>query len=255
MEVEKRVEEELFCLKFELDALSEVAIRNHAERWIYKIMYPAIEEEHMARYTFALERCAGKSVLDIAGGCGYGAFFLASKGNPKTVDSVEIDKASVRYANHRYHHPAVNRYVDNAETFCKPDFYDLIISFETVEHLDDPTSFLKNMCTSLKKDGRFIISTPITRVTSKTISNPYHKIEWSFADFQTLISRHFDIEETYIQNLYLKHSKWNIFKRISNKLATLRKEVLNPKGIFPFNSSTKIENIEAGYQVLICKKR
>ena len=48
-----------------------------------------IKYEHVHRYALSLEFVAGKSVLDIASGEGYGAALLAS--SAKSVTGVDID--------------------------------------------------------------------------------------------------------------------------------------------------------------------
>ena len=42
--------EEIFCLKFELNALSEVLINGSSERWVPGFSLPHVEKEHLDRY-------------------------------------------------------------------------------------------------------------------------------------------------------------------------------------------------------------
>lgn len=256
MELEKKIEEEVFCLKFELDALAKHTLFNDHERWVHGFMNIYGEELHLSRYKFATKYIEHKLVLDIAGGCGYGTYYLASEGNPVKVDSVDLNSDSVCYGNYRYPHEKINRMVDNAETFVKEDFYDVVVSFETVEHLNNYRMFLENIYTSLKTNGTLIISTPVANVTSKNNENQYHVIEWSFDDFQRLIREKFIIEEVYVQNITEKKDLINTFlKRVINKISPNRfKKEFNSE-LVKYSNQFEPKNIISGFQILVCTRK
>ena len=50
----------------------------------------------------------------------------------------------------------------NAETFDANSEYDIIVSFETIEHLEKPADFLNNINRALAITGLCFISTPIS---------------------------------------------------------------------------------------------
>jgi SAM-dependent methyltransferase len=56
--------------------------------------------------------------------------------------------------------------------------YDIIISFETFEHLKNPDAYLQNLFSVLKTGGKLILSTP-----NKLVSSPEH-LEWDFHEFE-----------------------------------------------------------------------
>ena len=116
--------------------------------------------------------------------------------------------------------------------------------------------FIDNIYKSLKPSGTVIISTPITNVTTKQNENPYHVIEWSFNDFQKLISEKFNIEEVYVQNITEKKDLINTFsRRILNKIYPNRyKKEFNPE-IIKFDNQYKSNNIVSGFQILVCRKK
>ncbi len=95
-----------------------------------------IRPDHLKRYQFAVQRLGGKSVLDLACGCGYGSWMLHQGGNE--VTGVDIENDAIEYA---------NKYYSGPEYICQPASetkgkYDAIVSFETLEHLDDPSQVL-----------------------------------------------------------------------------------------------------------------
>jgi 2-polyprenyl-3-methyl-5-hydroxy-6-metoxy-1,4-benzoquinol methylase len=256
MELDENITEEIFCLKYELHAISEVLIHNQAERWVYRYMYPQVEREHMDRYNFVKEFVKEKRVLDVAGGSGYGSFLLASVNDVKEVYSVELDENAVRYANYRYPHPKLKRLIANAESFTNPEYYDVIVSFETIEHLNEPEKFIESVIKSLSKDGIFIVSTPIVKQTSKSVNNPYHSIEWSLNDFKSFLGKKFVIKDINIQNLYYVEKGFtSLIKRLRDKVFNRNVNNGKRKDIIKLSDEINIDFIEGGYQIYVCKPR
>src|SRR4051794_32573767 len=72
--------------------------------------------EHRTRYAFASELAAGRRVLDVACGSGYGSRILADAG-ADTVVGVDLDADAVVYARQRYGGPGVTFLPGNA---CAP---------------------------------------------------------------------------------------------------------------------------------------
>jgi cyclopropane fatty-acyl-phospholipid synthase-like methyltransferase len=248
------LEEELFCIKYEIDAFKELFINSEAERWVHGFCDRPMETQHINRYIKASTFIENKKVLDIAGGSGYGSYYMALNGKPLSIDTIDIDEEAVKYANYRYPHEKINRNVGNAETFVKPKEYDVIISFETIEHLEKYFNFLENISNSIKEGGTLIISTPINSETTNICNNPYHKIEWSFVDFQELINKDFEIQETYLQNVVLKKDKRffrfkSLLRKILNKGNKLRPDIEKYEGQY-----SKHE-IVGGLQLIIAIKK
>ncbi len=247
--------EELFCLKFENKTLADIYFRNEAERWVYSYMFDVTEREHLERYQFVTKDTQNKNVLDIACGSGYGSYIIANEGKAKQIIAVDLSEDSIRYGNHRFPNPKITRLVGDAQEVVKESEYDVIVSFETIEHLPQYEKFLKNMSISLKDDGFFYVSTPIVNKTSTICKNPFHVIEWSFEDFHSLINKYFVIDEIYLQNIFF-HSQ-RLKKTFFGKLLQRKSKYVTPKTILfeKYNSQIKLNNIKEGYQMLKCKKR
>ncbi len=243
------IEDENFALKFELDALADLTVRNEAERWVPGFMWQQTEAEHRSRYELALSYVKDKKVLDVACGSGYGSYLLAEKGKAKGVMGFDLNEKSIRYGNIRYPYPNVIRKIQDAQQFDLPDSFDVVVSFETIEHLSDYRQFLGNIKRSLKPKGVLIISTPIVQKTRTTCSNPYHLIEWSFSDFQKILKEFFEIEKVYTQSLAWKES---FLDKVKRKIFSTKSPVdFSLKKQMDFVSD---KNLVAGYQVVVCKK-
>ena len=265
----ENIQEEIFCLQYELNALSEVILKNEAERWIPGFIHSSTEHDHVERYLLATKYAQNKVVLDIACGVGKGTYTLAERGNAAHVFGCDINSDAIRYAKYRNAHDRINFEIQDGEKYIKPDCYDLVVSFETIEHLKNADLFLKNVYTSLKRGGKLIISTPISHLElNKTPSNPYHIQEWGFRSFQELISKYFSINKVFIQ-LYPAslqiNNKVSIIRRLRKKIVNivLKKSPKVPMSVSKLSvieefcnqySEDELGKTRIGYQILIVEK-
>lgn len=250
------IEDKVFSIEYELEVLSEIVSNGHVERWVKGFIDKKIEEEHLARYQYALNFVPNKTVLDVAGGSGYGSYILSKEGNASKVISIEIDMEAVKYAEIKYPLKNIERLCKDALKIDFQEEFDVIVSFETIEHLDDYEIFIDKIYNSLKSGGDLFISTPITETTTTNCINKYHKIEWSFYDFQKLMSDRFEIIDTFFQSVYLKEDlKVSKIKRIIrflfNKPYIPREKSTFEKYINQYN----IDSIVSGYQMIHCRKK
>src|SRR5262249_48518815 len=94
--------------------------------------------DHMARYLFAGQFVAGKRVLDVGTGMGYGAAMLLSAG-ASSVTAFDIDETTVGQARQRFGCEGIEFCVGNSETFDSTlSGFDVIVSFENIEHIPQP---------------------------------------------------------------------------------------------------------------------
>ncbi|MDZ7764971.1 MAG: class I SAM-dependent methyltransferase [Melioribacteraceae bacterium] len=121
-----------------------------------------IRIDHVGRYKFASNYIKPNTViLDIACGVGYGSNLIASKVSDARVVGVDIDKDAIAYAEKHYAHENVEFIIDDAHKPNLPENdFDYVISFETLEHLPNPDSFIASINRVIKKDGLFIFSSP-----------------------------------------------------------------------------------------------
>jgi 2-polyprenyl-3-methyl-5-hydroxy-6-metoxy-1,4-benzoquinol methylase len=191
--------------------------------------------EHVHRYKFATRFVANKDVLDIACGEGYGTRALLDAG-ARSVVGVDISDEVCRHATAKY---GVRTVMSSAaHTPFADASFDVIVSFETIEHLDEPASFVDECARLLRTGGTLIISTPNAAVYSEEVKNSFHHREMTEREFVSLLSRRFQSVRIYSQanraavwysprNLSAKQSKakllpgyWRLFAALCPHLAT-----------------------------------
>jgi SAM-dependent methyltransferase len=266
MEDLQKAEEEIFCLKYELDTLSGVLLRQKAERWIPDFIDERTNKEHWDRYELACQYAKGKTILDIACGVGRGSYLLATMGEAKSVTACDIQDMAIRYASFRNKHENISFSVQDAEIYKQPGMFDLVVSFETIEHLKNYEAFLQNIYESLKHKGTFIVSTPVAHVNVDTNPiNPYHIQEWGFEKFHEIISKRFTIKKVFTQLVrYIPPTPFEkrMMKAIGRRLGLKdNKPILNADTgrsiLEEFKNQYDIKEMGKfliGYQTVICEK-
>jgi 2-polyprenyl-3-methyl-5-hydroxy-6-metoxy-1,4-benzoquinol methylase len=143
--------------------------------------------EHMIRYAFVVPFIQGKRVLDISCGSGYGTQYLALQGATEVV-GVDIDQESIEFAQKFHSHEAI-RYIQSDAHQVKEladASFDVIISFETIEHVARPRDFLFELKRLLKSNGQAFISCPNDYRVSPWISE-FHIHKFRFSEFRELL--------------------------------------------------------------------
>ncbi len=167
---------------------------------------PLIENEHLARYRFAAQLAKGKQVADIACGTGYGTKMLALSG-AHSVHGMDLSEDAVAFCKEHNHAPNAIYSVANAQklTAIQDSAFDIVVSFETIEHLSDVEAYLDEMARILRPGGTFLVSTPDRRISSVLYfffghpANKYHVREYNQRELLNLLSRRFHIIARYGQ--------------------------------------------------------
>ncbi len=161
------------------------------ERYVPGI-HGQIELEHRHRYYMARQLAAGKRVLDIACGEGYGTDILAA--TAACVVGVDIDAQTVEHARKRYVRENLSFAVGACEQIPLPDrSVDLVVSFETLEHTDQHEQMLSEITRVLTLDGVLLVSTPNRAIyrAAGGLPNPFHMKELELTEFTELLGRYF----------------------------------------------------------------
>jgi len=139
-------------------------------------------ERHLAAYRFAAERAAGRSVLDAGCGEGYGAALLAGTAG-RVVGADRAEAIDIARARHRA--PGLEfRVVDLDHLDGIGERFDLVLSFQVIEHLPDPVGFLRALVACTAPGGTLLVTTP-NRLMSVS-ENPYHLREWTAPELLAL---------------------------------------------------------------------
>lgn len=253
--------EEIFCLKFELETLSDVLLRAKSERWVPGYLFSNTEFSHLARYELACKYVNGLEVLDIACGTGKGSYMMAKNGEAKKVLGCDLDSNAIRYASNRFQLENLSYKIENAQELTFENKFDVVISFETIEHLVDYNGFLKSVNKAMKPGGLFLISTPISNIEfDSKPNNPFHIQEWGFNSFQNLLQETFTIKKIFVQlypySLIKKDAK---ILRVLKKIFRVKDKLISQDSIIEeftnqySDEQLKIKN--CGYQILLLEKK
>lgn len=156
------------------------------ERVIPGLVEASLWDEHISRYAFAAGLAAGKRVLDVGCGAGYGAASMAE--TAASTLGFDISAESVDYATMHYGKKA-KFMVGSAESFpADIGSFDLITAFEVIEHLSDWPRLLSEAKRVLADDGLFLVSTPNKTYYSESRlhegPNPFHIHEFEYEEFR-----------------------------------------------------------------------
>jgi ubiquinone/menaquinone biosynthesis C-methylase UbiE len=160
--------------------------------------------EHLHRYAIAMDLVKEKTVLDIACGEGYGANLLAQYA--AHVTGIDIDIRTVTKAKSKYVKKNLSFLAGCVENIPSPDsHFDIVVSFETIEHTYDHEKMLQEIKRVLKPDGLLIISTPDKTNYSDITNykNPFHKKELYENQFVELLKKYFSFTSFYVQSSFL----------------------------------------------------
>jgi SAM-dependent methyltransferase len=131
--------------------------------------------QHRAAYRFAIGRARGGRVLDLGCGTGYGTRELADAG----VRVIGVDRVP----------PVAASRGAGAGFVVASASFDLVVSFQVIEHLEDPRAYLNAMRELVRAQGEVLITTP-NRKTSLGV-NPYHVREYTAEELDGALAPYF----------------------------------------------------------------
>lgn len=176
-------------------------------------------DAHVGRYHFASKYIRpGDVVLDAACGLGYGTYVLSTLSAGTTFLGIDGSTYAIDYANTNF--SVSNRveflpgYLPECLASLQDSSFDVIISFETLEHVENPQELLKEFSRILTPGGRLIVSVPNDwSDESGEDPNPYHFHVNDIQTFQAQLNSYFEIEHLYGQTadrvkLHGKECEW-----------------------------------------------
>ena len=168
--------------------------------------------EHWHRYAFAMALARGRRVLDAACGEGYGSALLAR--TAASVLGVDLSAEAIAHARARYVADGLRfEQGDVRRLDGVPDAsIDLVVSFETLEHLAEHEELLAAFTRVLVPEGLVVISTPDRRTYTDLSGeqNPHHVRELYREAFEALLARHFARFRLYGQRVVTQSVLWRL---------------------------------------------
>jgi 2-polyprenyl-3-methyl-5-hydroxy-6-metoxy-1,4-benzoquinol methylase len=101
-----------------------------------------------------------RRVLDVGCGCGFHDVLMAEKPGVDSVIGIDYSPKSIETATRFYAHPKVSRRVEDIATMSTREEFDLVTSFQVIEHLTDPAQFLRNCAGQVARGGWVAAVTP-----------------------------------------------------------------------------------------------
>jgi len=139
---------------------------------------------HRAAYEIGRRHAERGRVLDLGCGSGYGTALLAG---PET-QVVGIDRVLPDLANRRGGSSFVLG--DLHAIPLAPERFDLVVSFQVIEHLEDPTFYVDAIAELLCPSGLALVTTPNIRTSDGV--NPYHVHEYTADELAACLGKRFE---------------------------------------------------------------
>lgn len=162
-----------------------------------------VQLRHLFRYNFAKKHIYSGEVLDAACGSGYGSEILPYN-NYFGIDYADYN---IKYAADNYSQ-GNRKYIEKdiyllSDLFEKNRF-DSIVSFETLEHLDNPILALQVFDKLLKPGGKIVASIPLNHPDILYHKKVYNHESVRRLLFQANLNQFYQIEEYLQLHLSLK---------------------------------------------------
>lgn len=160
----------------------------------YEELYSSGEthpDYHTKRWEFAVaaEYARGaEKVLDV--GCDQGAFLSGVRGLAGAVAGLETSPLGVKICREK----GIPVFPETIEKHAAKHegVYDVVTTFQVIEHVDDPASFVKNLVAVLRPGGALIISAPnnesfLRHCALVTLNTPPHHVTlWNRRSLEAL---------------------------------------------------------------------
>jgi 2-polyprenyl-3-methyl-5-hydroxy-6-metoxy-1,4-benzoquinol methylase len=146
------------------------------------------EARHLTAYLQARPLAAGKSVLDVGCGEGFGTQTLAEVA--REVVGVDYSADAVAFCRSRWSKPNLRfEVVDFTRPGAFEERFDVVLCSQVLEHIADEPPFLAGLRARLADGGTLMLTTPNKLVSFS--ENPYHLREYTPAELRALLGRTF----------------------------------------------------------------
>lgn len=164
--------------------------------------YHSAEWDELRRYEIELlfDRIRPQTILDIGCGCGFHDQAMAGFDFVEQVHGIDYSAKSVEKADEAYPHPKIERWVSDFMSDEPRQKYDLVVSFQVFEHIDEPDSYFRYAIDACNPGGVIAIVMPhrdrlpnrIRRLKGlePQLLDPQHFREYSFPEVAALAQAH-----------------------------------------------------------------
>lgn len=165
--------------------------------------------EHIHRYEEVVKNLNGdEKILDIACGSGFGTNIL-SENTKAQVYGGDLSDEAINLCDSKWKRDNLSYLqMDGTKLPFEDNTFDVIVSFETIEHTTLYNEMLLELKRVIKPSGTIYISTPNIIINSPTgiVTNPFHTQEWNFKELKEILNAIFTSTNIYGQN-YIRYEK------------------------------------------------
>jgi SAM-dependent methyltransferase len=167
----------------------DVLTQQPPERFVPAAMAGELSEaEHLVRYRWAAGLVEGRRVLDVACGTAYGSALLREAG-ASSVLGVDIAQAVIEAAQPTMPAGVELRVGDVEDLELEDGSFDVVVCFETIEHVQDRDAALGQLRRVLAPGGVLAISSP--NRDAYVAGNPHHIFEYAPDELRAALSQRF----------------------------------------------------------------
>ena len=179
------------------------------------------EIAHRVQHLVADEFVAEAQALGIenaVGRDGDGIFERGAEREARPPQPLDIADEAVMHAGQRYRRDNLSfRQGDCTDPSGLPDGpFDLIVSFETLEHVHEQSRMLAAFAERLSDDGILLVSSPdkLNYSDRRNYQNEFHVRELYRDELETLLAGHFPATRLYAQKLAFQSLLWSLDGRV-----------------------------------------
>lgn len=191
--------------------------------------------QHLIAYNYCKGYVAGKDILDVGCGTGYGSNLLAE--TAKSVTAVDLSATGIAIARDTYHKPNLTYKVMDASDLSsfKDKTFDLVYSSQCIEHVVEYERFMSEVVRVLKDDGIFIVTTPNADLYVPGVV-PFHYKEFTAEELKALLTKFF--RDVHMHGVFGDESVMKIqgglfkFGRLLTRVDFLNLRNMLPKGLY-----------------------
>ena len=149
----------------------------------------ALIQTHLSRYVWSLFFCAGKSVLDVGCGTGYGTWLISTVASD--VLGLDCCAEAIQEAKQTFGEPFICTAIEEANLNKQ---FDVVVCFEVLEHLTNLDIGMECLKQHMKADGVALVSLPLHQP-----SEFHHKRDFGCEQWKALLEQHFQIVGVHYQ--------------------------------------------------------
>lgn len=169
-------------------------LKNTGERIIPEYYFDTKETyllylRHLFAYEFSKTKISKESyVLEVGCGEGYGTNLLSQ--HVSKIIGLDVCKDTIEHASEKYKsNNLIFEKYDGTNIPYPDETFDVVISFQVIEHIQDDLNYISETYRVLKKGGLFICTT--INKSSEKLSTPFHVREYYPCELENILKTKF----------------------------------------------------------------